>query len=286
MKILILGSGGLLGSSLKKVFFDLDVVAWGKKECDITKTEKAVEKIKRLSPNFIINASGYTKVDAAEQNQAEAFLINAEAVLALAKTANQIDAVIIHYSTDYVFSGNKNEDYTEEDAPDFQLNVYGQSKALGEKYIRQNAKKYYLIRTQWLFGEYGRDFIDAMISLLDKKEIYAKNDEYGTPTYASDIARATRRLIEDQPLFGIYHFIGSGAPISIKEYAALIFNLYKKECRHAPKIIPISSEEYFKENGGAKRPERVILKNTKLKPLPAWEESVKKHIEELSQNKC
>lgn len=272
--ILILGADGLLGSEFESSDFEL--IKWNKQDLDITDKISSEKKIVELSPNTIINCTGYTNVDRAEEEKKEAFAINAEALKTLSEVSNKINALLVHYSTDYVFDGNNNEGYYESDKPAKEpLNVYGESKLKGEQYIQEIANKYYILRTSWLFGEHGRDFIDTVIRLADTKDkITIVNDEYGKPSSAHDVASATLEIIKSEgELNKIYHIVNEGKKVSWYEYAQFILENTNKDA--LKKLIPITSKEY---GAPATRPKYSFLHNTSLSPLPSWEESVKDYL--------
>ena len=245
MRVLLLGATGLLGSELKKIFsVDYNLTALSREDLDITNKKLLWEKIKELQPKIIINATGYTAVDKAQDEKDLAMAINGHAVGNLAQAAKNVNALLIHYSTDYVFDGNKEDGYTEDDLPaKVPSSVYGQSKLLGETLLQKNANKYYLIRTSWVFGENGKDFVDTMIRLAQERdELRVVNDQHGKPTYAKDLAKATLDLLESSAPMGIYHFTNEGAT-TWYEYAKKIIGTWGKLKKWGKKdIITISFE--------------------------------------------
>ena len=281
MKTLLLGSEGLLGSDLEKIFSsDYNVTSFVRKNLDITDEKEVLQKIEEIKPRIIINAAGYTAVDNAENEKDLAMAVNGHAVGYLAKAAREVNALLVHYSTDYVFSGDKEEGYLEDDAPaEVPSTVYGQSKLLGEQELQKNIDKYYLIRTSWVFGSGGKDFIDTMIRLASEQdELKVVNDQHGKPTYAPDLAKATQNLIESDSPFGIYHLTNED-DITWYEYAKKIVGKYgsikgwgKKEFPH---IIPVTSGEFPTP---AKRPNWSILLNTKFSHLRPWSEALDEYL--------
>jgi dTDP-4-dehydrorhamnose reductase len=283
-KLLIMGSRGNLGMQLQKVFeAGFTVFAWGKDDLDITNESEVKKKINEFRPDIIINAAAYNEVDKCEENSKEFELakrINGNAVGYLAKASKKIGATFIHYSTDYVFDGNKKEGYNEDDmtAP---INNYGKSKLLGEEKIKEfiNDKNfnYYIIRTSKLFGGPGlssvskKSFFDTIIELIDsKKELKIVDEELSLFTYTVDLARETKRLIEDKKERGIYHITNAGS-CTWYEAVRYIVEIINRDV----KIIPVGSDEFPRS---AKRPKYSVLLNTKLKPLRSWKEALKEYI--------
>lgn len=293
MKVLILGGAGMLGHELNKVFQDYDITTLNRGDLDITDEAKIKEVFGKLKPNLIINAAAYTAVDKAEEEEELATQINGHAIEYLAQGAKKHDAILVHYSTDYVFSAEggsafggdphkKRDGYFENDTPNKRPSTaYGRSKLLGE----QNLKKYdkhYLVRTSWLFGKNGRDFVDTMTELASERdELRVVNDQHGKPTYALDLARATQELIKEKRAFGIYHFVNEDTT-TWYEYAKKIIELYGKKQAWKdddyPRIVPVSSQEFL---APAKRPEYSILNNTKFPPLRPWQEALEEYMEKF-----
>lgn len=276
-KVLILGGGGMLGTDLVKVFSKkTEVTAWDKEDIDVTQEAEVISKILPLEPNLIINATGFTNVDGAEDDAATAFLINATAVDYLVKAAESIEAKLIHFSTEYVFDGINQSGY-KEDAPTNPLNVYGQSKAAGEKYII-NYRNGCLIRSSWLYGHApqrgkprGMNFVDTMIKLSQEKpEIKVVNDQFGKLTYTRDLAQATYNLWQGNYQAGIYHLVNEGTA-SWYDVAKEVFTLKNI----TTPLVDILSAEYPVK---AKRPERAILLNTKFPLLRPWQEALREYL--------
>jgi len=214
MKILILGAKGMLGHDLMKVFGAFWPLGLGINDLDITDVKKLTRKLKKLKPDVIINAAAYTDVDAAEKNKKLAQKINGQAVANLARLSLRLGAILIHFSTDYVFSGRKKQGYQESDLPETPLNNYGRSKLIGERQINKLASqglKYYLIRTSWLFGpashrHHHKNFVDTILKLAkNRKMIKVVNDQFGSPTYTYDLALAVKNLLINKAPYGIYH---------------------------------------------------------------------------------
>jgi len=267
-KTLILGSHGMLGQALFEVFNNkkYETIAWDREDLDITDNRKVTQVITTIKPKIIINAAGYTDVDGAETDQELAMKVNAQAVGYLAKVSRLVDALFIHISTDYVFDGKNKKGYKETDFSDKSLNVYGESKRLGEEALikeAENKLKYYLIRTSWLFGSGGKNFVKTMIgTAYQRKDLSVVDDQQGKPTYAKDLASTIKYIIESDLESGIYHFTNE-PKLTWHKFAKIIFDI-KKEIDPSfpvPKVFPVSSEEFPRP---AKRPEYSVLLNTKL----------------------
>ncbi len=276
----------MLGHDLQKVFAQEDFVALSSKELDVTQKDAVFERLMTIQPNIVINAAGYTDVDGAETEQDKADLVNGYAAGILAKASREIGATLVHFSTDYVFDGKKTQGYVEEDKTS-PINAYGNSKELGEKlileemeyesYPNQSAGKYFLIRTSWLFGLNGDNFVNTMLKLAAKQkrkrggEITVVNDQVGKPTYTHDLAHQIKWLVESKEYpSGIYHITNEGTT-SWYEFAKAIFGL-----KNLPMdVIPCSSAKYA---AMAKRPAHSALINTKLPQLRPWQDALLEYL--------
>lgn len=278
-KVLIIGANGMLGHDLASVYADAKPVCWDYDDLDITDKKAVVEKIGALKPTIVINAAAYTDVDGAESdvNKERALAINGTAVGYLAEICNTLGATLVHFSTEYVFDGTKKDGYKEDD-PVSPTNVYGESKALGEKLLHQNCEQFYLIRSSWLYGKApqigkprGMNFVQTMLKLAEtKKEISVVNDQFGKPTYAADLAIATRQLVEQKKPYGIYHISNDGV-CSWYDFAKKIFEIKGISVT----VKPIPSEEY---STPTPRPKYAVLQNTKLGELRSWEEALRNYL--------
>lgn len=288
--VLIIGAKGMLGRELadtfgaKKKSAAYGLVLWDMDEINIADETDVHGKIGELRPSVIINAAAYTDVDGCETNREKAFAVNGLAVGYLAQSARQVGAVLMHYSTDYVFDGKKAEGYFETDLPQGPINVYGESKLLGEKLLLEEGERglrYYLIRTSWLFGRHGKNFVRTMIELglSGKKELKVVNDQHGKPTYAQDLALFTRDLSDKNAPSGIYHATNE-PDTTWYSFAKEIFTIYSglHTGFFAPEIIPCDSTEFARP---AQRPGYSILLNTKMPRLGAWKDSLRRYIELL-----
>jgi len=277
-KILITGGNGMLANAFKRIFENnknYDVTILGRDEIDIADQISVTTKIEELKPDILINCAAYTKVDLAETEQATANDVNGRAVGELAKICNDKNILFVTYSTDYVFDGENKNGYKEIDltAP---LNAYGVSKEIGEKLVQQNCKNYLLLRTQWLYGKGGKNFVDTIIRAYDEgRDLKIVNDQFGSPTLTNDLAAKTLALIEENVASGIYHITNSET-CSWHEFAEYFLTLHAgKEV----KITPVTSEEFPRP---AKRPHYSTLINTKTTSLRSWKEAVKEYVVSLS----
>lgn len=250
MKILVLGSQGQLGMCLNDQLQNMnhEIIFTSRIEIDISLFEQSYKKIKKISPDIIINASAYTNVDFAEKEKNKANLVNHLSVENIANICKKIEARLIHISTDYVFDGSSNKAYSESDACK-PCGVYGDTKYKGEQAVLASNCEYIIIRTSWLFSEYGTNFMKTMLNLGSTKDsIKVINDQIGCPTYAQDLAKVITKIVElnDISKFksNIYHYCGDKA-CSWYEFATAIFKQASKMGLPCPKIIkPINTSEY------------------------------------------
>jgi len=277
MKILILGSCGMLGHELIEVFKGKhELTLWDRDEIDIADKDDVTKKIFDLNPDIVINAAAYTAVDDAESNNEIAYKVNGYAVGYLSSVCKEINSLLIHFSTDYVFDGQSKSGYDENYQAENPLNEYGKSKLLGEKMIADINPRYYLVRTSWLFGKSGKNFIETMIKLaLEGKELKVVNDQIGSPTYAKDLALKIKELVESKRPYGIYHITNSGT-CSWYDFAKEIFKLANLN----PGIRPVGTDQF---PAPAKRPGYSILINTKLPNLRSWQEALKEYLVETGR---
>ena len=309
-KVLILGARGMLGQELINVFSngDYEPIAWEKEDLDITNKKSVDEKIKELKPEIIINAAAYNAVDKCEEDKKEfvvAKKINGQAPGYLAKTARDIGAVFVHYSSDYVFGAEMPDipepagctgscgscglhadfepeiGYTEDDKP-APVNKYGESKLLGELEVKKNGEKFYIIRLSKLFGRPGatdgakRSFFDVMLEVGKKAlaggtAVKAVDEETSCFTYAPDLAKKTKEIIEAKKEFGIYH-IANSEPVTWYE---AVEELYLQAGLEKVKIEPVSGDEFPRP---AKRPYFAVLLNKKLNPLRSYKDALADYL--------
>ncbi len=272
---------------------DFEMYAFDKEEVDITNAKSVTAAFKRISPDFLINCAAYTAVDDCESNKKEAFRVNARAAGVVAEVCKEENATLIHFSTDYVFDGENPEGYSEDDecSP---INIYGETKRAGEELIMSTLDEHYIIRTSWLFGEGGKNFVDTMIDLgKTRDELKVVNDQIGSPTYTNDLCKAVikyflRPYLAEVPThhvrsfnteeefgerqdFGVYHLTNSET-CSWFEFAKEIFGLMNIDV----KIDAVDSGEFKRP---AKRPHCSVLKNTKLPELRRWHEALEIYLQ-------
>ncbi|RJR31065.1 dTDP-4-dehydrorhamnose reductase [Candidatus Parcubacteria bacterium] len=279
-KILILGAKGMLGSDLAQVFSGKNPVCFDRSDLDITDEKQVKEKIKLIKPEIIINAAGFTDVEGAEENCGSAFKVNGDAVGYLAQAAEDNNAILVHYSTEYVFDGRNKNGYSEEELPN-PLNNYGKSKAMGERLLSENCRNFYLIRSSWLYGKSrqkgkprGVNFVDVMFELSRKQEkIEVVNDQYGRPTFSYDLAKATRDLLENNAPCGIYHLVNESLSCGVSW-----FELAQEAFRIKGVKIPIIPVATLKRRQKVNRPAHGVLLNTKFKKLRPWQEALKNYL--------
>lgn len=288
--IWLIGSKGMLASEISTLFTQHNMKWIGTdKEVDITDKNALHEFYKTTFQNkkcdWIINCAAYTAVDKAEDDSSVAQKLNADSLINISELAKKNGAKLIHFSTDYVFAGNSSIPYSETDQTDPQ-SVYGKTKLEGEKNISNILQEYYIIRTAWLYGKAGHNFVSTMLRLMNEKnEIKVVNDQRGSPTYAVDLARTVIKIIKiNNERYGIYHYSNEGN-ISWYDFACEIYkqgkelNLIKSNCN----ILPCDSSEFPQK---AKRPSFSLLNKEKIKQnfdlsIPEWKESLSCYLKEL-----
>ena len=290
-RFLILGANGQLGIELQHALQDFGhVTAYGRAACDLSNPDSIHNAIQNAHPDVILNAAAYTTVDRAESEPDLAMRVNGEAPGILAEEAKTHNALLIHYSTDYVFDGTKSEPWVEED-PTQPLNVYGATKLAGERNIQQVGGAFFIFRTSWVFSPHGNNFLLTMLRLgQEREELRIVNDQRGAPTSALALAIATRRILEKTPknqlnkLAGIYHMSCAGET-TWYGFAQAIFQKSRAE-RPWASIIGIPSSEY---PAPAPRPANSVLSNGKLSEvfgvkLPDWESALETSLRRLDLN--
>ncbi len=277
MKILLIGKNGLLGTEINSVFKEskeFDFYSTSRDELDITNEESVWQILNDFRPNLVINAAGFTYVDECEAKQNFVMQVNGYANKFLAEKCKEIDANLMYFSTDYVFDGTKKEGYKEDDVTS-PINTYGESKLLGEKMIQENTDNFFIIRTSWLFGMHGQNFVKTMLKLADEgRQIQVVNDQFGKPTYTVDLANGILDFVKTGYSSGIYHLVNENST-SWYEFAKKIFDLKNLT---GVDLVSINSGEL---NRPAKRPQISILHNTKLPHLRSHEEALKDYLNKI-----
>ena len=286
MKVLLFGGSGQVGRELQRFVSGDPLTVVPRAECDLRRPSEIEEAVRRAMPHVILNAAAYTAVDAAESDREECFAINARAPEVMAKEAARSGAILVHYSTDYVFDGSKNAPYTETDEIN-PLNQYGRSKADGEAAILCSGARAFILRTSWVFSSHGNNFVKTMLRLAEERDrLRIVNDQIGAPTSAAALAKATLRMLEvcarnADTQGGVYHLTAEGHA-SWSQFAREIFRITRPEQR--PVIEEVSSEEFPTP---ARRPKNSRLSTDKFAAafgfrLPTWQEQLKVTLEELN----
>ena len=275
MKILLTGSTGQVGSALLEALPALgEVVAPSRPQLDLGRPASVREAVRTAKPDLIVNAAAYTAVDQAEGEEALAFAANRDGPAVLAEEAARRGALLVHFSTDYVFDGEKPSPYVETDAPN-PLNAYGRSKLAGEQAIRASGCRHLILRTGWIYAERGKNFAMTILRLAKQgKELRVVDDQWGAPTPSRMIAKAVpgaiSRILGDESLAGLYHMSAAGSTTWCRFAGAIV----------GTKVTAISSSEY---RAAARRPKNSVLDNSKLNTrlgirLPSWEEGLKETL--------
>ena len=291
-RVLILGAQGQLGIELQKSFRGADeVVALGREWCDLANPESIRKAIVEVSPAIVLNAAAYTAVDRAESEPELAMRVNGEAPGVLAEEARKIGALLVHYSTDYVFNGSKAGPWVEYDAVN-PLNAYGRTKLAGEQKIAAAGGRYLIFRTSWVYSSHGANFLRTMLRLgKEREQLRVVNDQVGAPTTAAALAWATRAVIDrefDRGVqdadTGVYHMTCAGET-SWCGFAQEIFRrAAAPEGRKWPEVVGIPDTEYPTP---AKRPKNSVMSNAKLKArfgvaLPHWQDALGETLAEMN----
>ncbi|UQY42729.1 dTDP-4-dehydrorhamnose reductase [Mixta hanseatica] len=274
MRVLLTGAYGQLGRSLLDRFpADWVLLACGSAELDITNRAAVDRIVRRFRPQVIMNAAAYTAVDKAETDRIRAMKINALGPENLARAARDTGAQLIHISTDYVFDGTKLTPYVESDTP-CPVNFYGLSKWEGEKRVQAMLPRAIIVRTSWVFSEYGNNFVKTMLRLAQTQQsLRVVNDQRGCPTYAGDLAQAMITLAADANASGIYHYCGDKA-VSWYEFALTIFRVFSDEfpALRSVEVCPVSAASYKQQ---ACRPVNSVMISEKAAPQPScWDKAL------------
>ena len=286
----LIGANGMLASAVKRLLPDLyKIIPFDLPDFDLTDHHLVLKSLRKAKPKVIVNCAAYTNVDGCESEEELAKQINGNGPGHLAHAAKDIGATLVHISTDFVFDGEKTEPYIEDDPANPQ-SAYGRTKAFGEQaIIESDLKEYFIVRTSWLYGPSGKNFVDTIIQLAkEREELRIVSDQVGTPTYTEDLTQAIFSLLaldssqsSSIPSYGIYHFSNEGE-CSWYGFAEEIINQLKKqgELLRVKEIVPIRTEEYPLP---ARRPAYSVLSKEKIKAatgliIPGWKAALEKYL--------
>jgi dTDP-4-dehydrorhamnose reductase len=292
MKVLVTGAGGQIGSDLVPLLREqgVNVVATTRSEIDFCRPAELKEAVSTIRPDWVVNCAAYTKVDLAEREREQAFLINRDAVSSLARVAAEVGAALLHISTDFVFGGDQGRPYAESD-PVEPLSVYAQSKWEGEEAVRQAGGRHIILRTAWVYGVRGHNFVKTILRLASERDrLEVVDEQIGTPTWSRDVAGVITELIVTQRIRpvpeGTYHFTNEGvaswydfANAILEEGRRLGFPIRARE------VVPIPVEAYPLP---ARRPYFSVLNKQKIReylrqPIPHWRDSLRRMLETLRE---
>ena len=252
-------------------------------QMDITNSEEVTETIKKVNPDVVVHCAAWTAVDLAEEseNKEKVMAINVGGTENITKVCKELDCKMVYISTDYVFDGYGTRPWNEDCKDYAPLNVYGESKLIGEKVVSLNLEKYFIVRIAWVFGVNGNNFIKTMLKVGKKFDsLNVVNDQIGTPTYTYDLSRLLVDMIETDK-YGYYHATNEGGYISWYDFACEIF----KQAGYKTKVNPVTTEEYGVSK--ARRPFNSRLNKTKLvdngfTPLPDWKDALSRYLKEIA----
>jgi dTDP-4-dehydrorhamnose reductase len=278
MRLLVTGAAGMLGHEVVAAAEKLghEVAAWDLPECDLTDAHATLDAVRRLDPRAVVNCAAYTNVDGAESDEATAERVNADAAGNLARACKAAGARLVHVSTDYVFDGTKREPWIESDAPN-PLGAYGRTKLHGEEQVAAELDDHAIVRTAWLFGPYGPNFVSTMLRLAgDNDEVSVVTDQVGSPTFAGHLAPALVDMAERSDS-GIFHGAGAGS-CSWYELTLEAFDMAGVSCR----VLPTTSDRFQRP---APRPAYSVLGSEREHPitLPPWQDGVRAHLAALKE---
>jgi dTDP-4-dehydrorhamnose reductase len=294
MKILVTGKNGQVGFELQRALAPLgEVIAVDHAECDLADADAIRALVRRIAPDVIVNPAAYTAVDKAEADTATAFAVNAEAPRVLGEEAARLGALVVHYSTDYVFNGTKEGAYAESDTPDPQ-SVYGRSKHEGEMALAAANPRHLILRTSWVVGAHGGNFAKTMLRLAGERErLTVVADQFGAPTSAALLADVTAQLIRQHQRegshgfpYGTYH-VAAGGETSWYEYARFVIAealAAGKPLKATPEAVaPLATADYPTP---AKRPANSRLNTARFTDtfglrLPHWQEGLRHVLQQI-----
>ena len=276
MRLLVTGGAGMLGQAVAAVATRLghDVIPLSRADLDITDSDHVRRVVTAAEPGTVVNCAAWTDVDGAETAEAAAMAVNGAGAGNVARAAAESGARLVHVSTDYVFDGHKRSPWVESD-PVGPVGAYGRSKLAGEEQVAAASEDYAIVRTAWLFGAGGRNFVDTMLSMgRDREEVDVVTDQIGSPTWSAHLAEALVELAERRRDVGVFHAAGSGA-CSWYELAVEVFDRAGVRCR----VLPTTSERFPR---AARRPAYSVLdtERDEAPVLPAWQEGVAGYLAE------
>ena len=273
MKIAVTGANGMLGSDIRRVFTGSELAALTRADLDVTDLASAVKKIKDVRPDLLIHAAAYTDVDGSELDPEKAYHVNGIGTRNITMACEEISCPVMYISSDYVFDGTRNRPYDEWDMPN-PVNRYGFSKYIGERFVTSLTNRYYIVRTSWLYGRNGKNFVDTIIKLLAERDsIDVVNDQTGSPTYTYDLATKLRELAGKG--YGVYHITNSGQCT----WYDLAVEIARIKGINKP-VHPTSSDKFRRP---AKRPSYSVLGDTMLRlegiaPARPWKEALADYL--------
>lgn len=281
MRVMVTGAAGMLGRTVAAEYAGrkAEVIALNRSDLDITDLGQVRRVIGIQKPEIVINCAAYTNVDGAEAEPRRAYLGNGLGPRNLAVACRETGAVLVHISTDYVFDGSKSGAYTIYDAPR-PLNIYGSSKLWGEKALSSIAKSYYLVRTSWLFGPEGNNFVTTMLRIgQEAGKVRVVNDQKGSPTYTVDLARAIADLTASG-CYGIYHITNQGS--------ATWYGFAEEIFTNSGLRVNLTSTNTLAMGRPARRPQNSVLDPFPLEEtigylLPAWEDALDRYLDNIKK---
>ena len=289
LRILLTGSNGQVGRELQKTLPRLgNMLALDRHKLDLTNPEAIRNTVRDYQPDLIVNAAAYTAVDRAESEPELAMAVNGTAPGVLAEEAQRLNALLVHYSTDYVFDGAKTDPYTESDEPN-PLSIYGRTKLAGEQAIQAVGPAHYILRTSWVYAAEGANFLNTILRLArERPELRIVNDQTGAPTWAQAIAEMTARLLATgmagnaDPHYGLYHMTAAGAVTWFGFAQAILEETVKTSGSRMPRLLPITTPEYplpAPRPANSRLDTGLLTKTFGIEPAP-WRDMLARCMEE------
>ena len=283
MRILVTGANGMLGRALLPVLQTChEVSGIDLQDCDIGDADATEAVLRDRKPHLMIHLAAYTNVDGCEANPQMAEQTNAMGTRNIARVCTELDAAMLYVSTDYVFDGTKTGAYLEDDAPN-PVSVYGRSKLEGEQHVRELLKRYFIVRTSWLYGPNGKNFVTTILKVAHQQKVLrVVDDQRGSPTYTRHLSAKIAELVETDA-YGVYHTTGSGT-CSWFEFAKAIVDLWPVE---GVEVLPITTSE---SGRAARRPANSVLENRALQQahlqlMPHWKVALGEFLAEIKQSR-